>query len=609
MPRLPVPTRGTANATTVTDQPSDFTPPGGEKNVLVFTPNDGRPQVGQRPGLSKVVPAQLGTPENRRVQALAAISRASAVTSYVLGQQTPLVGTGKRSGLTGANILILKAGKTGTIDTLTIDGSGGAARGQAGSARASTPITLAAGIGFPSTATPTWAVMHPSNTLAAVGFAYTDTGTNKVLVVLIDPKAGTLLGVRTATPGAAGVASCAVFTGNTLLVAAGATLYRMAVSAVGSKYLPTDLEATTLAAAGLTLSSAVGSIVAMSAGLVDSTWRVYAAFTGSTTAGNTINPVATPSDASCCKSWRAGVLRIDDTDGTLATVNYGPAAARTDNYAEVTVGGDLVNHNTARLSMLLARNPRGCIPTAIAFDPVSGGCVLAITNDGWGPVTSFTPDGNRAPSTLIKLSDAGILLFETDLQSRISGEAGGKRASVGTAYACDVPDEDGGNAGTTSKNGPAIRCVAVDSGGLIYAAGRISSGRFNVWCCDASAGTLRWRERTESRNITAPAADGTPEAWKAAGDAGGGTVRGGLAVDLTNSVAYFTGRRNRTNRDADAYANQQYASVFRFSSADGTPEWAWSATQDSSNAEAVSCIAAGDGVLVLGTTPFADPGT
>lgn len=601
MMRLVVPTRGVANATVAADQPAEFTPPDGELNVVLHSPVGGRPQLGQRPGLRKSFAERLGRDGNREVQGMARISRASAITKFTLGATITVTGTAKRSELIAGNCYVFNPARDGSIDALTVAGSSGAVTQTRASEDSTQTVTAA--IGFPNTDTPSWAAMHPSSTLAVFGFDYLSSGQNRVLLVFVDPRDGQPLGYRRIAPASEAsidnaISGGAVFTDTALWVARGTKLHRIGVEQVGAYLVPTgafDVPAAT--ETGVSVAG-VGRITGIAA-CKPSGWRLYGCFDGESSSGTLAGPTTTLAAGYPARCVRAGVTAWDEVGAGCVRVAMGGTPTLLDAYVEVASGIPIV-HNTLRFSQVLDRAPRGCIPTAIAAQPDGTGFVVAFTNDGWGPtVADFPPDGNRAASTLARFDSNGVMEWEIDAQSRIPGEAGGKRATVATTYPCDLPDEDGTNAGTTSKDGPAIRALAIDRTGIVYAAGRISAGRFNVFSFGAAGGSLRWRARTESNNPT----DGTPDAWAAPGAAGRGTPARCIGIDGADGRVVVVGKTNRTH--AAQATRTRSAHVFRLDPADGVIVSVWSVSaDDEANGTSPVALAVGSGVSALGTPPY-----
>jgi hypothetical protein len=466
------------------------------------------------------------------------------------------------------------------------------------------PLT-AASVGFPNTSSPQWVAMHPSGRLAVIAHLYTTGGAAACLLVFIDPRTGIQRGCKRiyVADGDTTLTIPGVFTTSALIVARGQAVYRIALVAFGDSLIPADIETVTPAASTLTGNApARERIVALAARPDGDDWLIWAAFNGATAAGTFANPTGSIASGTCARHVRAGVALIRERAGELAWEVIGDAPSVADPYVEIDAGGLAVSPQAVRLSYSLARSPRGGLPSAIAADVASGagsaGFVVAFTNDGWGPTTAFTPDGTRAATCLAKYDREGRLVWEIDLSSRIGGEAGGKRAGIATTYPCDVPDEDGANVGTTSANGPAIRALAVDPEGVIYAAGRISAGRYNVWCIDAG-GTVRWRARTESNNPTS----GSP-AWASPGAAGGGTPRYGLAIDPADQAPLVIGRRNNTHGENDTPLDR-FAWLFKLQPADGSITWAWAPSHDDTDNQGTG-VAASANQVVVGMTTWSD---
>ncbi len=591
--RTVIPTRGVTGSTAAIDQPAQFSAPTGEKNVALFTPPNGRPQIGQRPGLVKVSPIRMGKDGNRAVQQVRTISRASAVTGFDIGTERAVLWRNVSAQMADVQgqILLAPIGRVGLIDNAKIENDSGKLTLLWGSSiNGAAYLDDSGSMGMVSTPVPVWVAVHPSGTLAAVGMSYTDGTGTATLVVLVDPVDLTVIGSASIGADSADdvgtLGGC--FTEGALWIVDDAQLVKIPIQQIGDTFAPLTCRHQFLTPATVTgmPSSTVGTFTGIcSRKLSDVAWTLFACFTGNTASGSYLNPSGSVSADTPAKHFRAGVVRLTESDGALSVVPIGGAITAADPYVEVDGSGILVQHASCRFSQWLDRSPRGCLPTSIAAMPDSagGGFVVSFTNDGWGPDTSLTPDGGRAATVLARFDDDGTEMWEIDLNSVIAGEAGGKRVGSGTTYPCDIPNEDG--TGTT-KDGPAIRAVAIDPAGLIYAAGRVATSRYNVFCVEPAGGMIRWRARTESNNPTTGFAT-----WVSPGTAGAGTPRGGLAIDPSDGQLLAVGRRNRTYGIEDAYS--AWAATFKMEPLEGSITWAWSPTSDDAGAAVEQPVAVG----------------
>jgi hypothetical protein len=178
--------------------------------------------------------------------------------------------------------------------------------------------------------------------------------------------------------------------------------------------------------------------------------------------------------------YRSGFCRYSvGTDGAL-TID------------QLTLGGEN-NHGTFRFSSILSRRPRGCIP--FAFGMLSGGdLVFAFTNRGWNADGTLGPDSTQAATTLARITQEGVLVWERDTYSRLDLHTVG-----GVDYYSDIPAGIPGNAtptGSYGAGGPeaSLNALVIDAQDNIYVAGRVvptTLGDRNVFSFDAS-GNLRW---------------------------------------------------------------------------------------------------------------------
>ena len=88
MPRLPLPSRGIADATAVVDTPADFTRPTGMVNVRPHQEPDGTMSFGPRPAVVKKFSTELAGP----VQAMTVVPKTGGVTGLATGDFKKVVG-------------------------------------------------------------------------------------------------------------------------------------------------------------------------------------------------------------------------------------------------------------------------------------------------------------------------------------------------------------------------------------------------------------------------------------------------------------------------------------------------------------------------------------
>jgi hypothetical protein len=615
-----------SNTRPFVDTAGDLVPLSAERNCRPFGDKADQASYGTRPGMRKVYSTRLGVDGNRAVRTLAQISRASAVTSFTLGAKTdidPGTATPRRSALLVANVAILNTATRAIREIHTVSGSGGQARVQPGGYPA-TPISIpAAPSGFPNVGVPAWVAVHPSGSLAAVAFNYTASSQVRCLLVFIDPVTGMYVGSKLIAPSVEAVGSvnntsavAFAWTNEALWVGRGRELWYVPTPTLGTRASLANPE---VVSAALSIPPAVGGVgrfVALSTATVNGETIVWAAFDGTTEPMILTNPSATVADPTCAKHMRAGIVPlVQRPDVAELSYKLEPRALSTapslsDQNVEVSTTGDVVIHGTIRFSQTLFRAPRGALPTAVAINPVDASCVVAFTNQGYGPDPStHPPDGSVGYTTVAKYEISGAQVWEIDTGSPIGTEQGGKRAGIGTYYPCDVPDEDGANAGTTNANGPAIRALACDRAGRVFAAGRISQSRANVFALGSASGVLLWRSATESNNPTS-----SSPTWATPGALNGGTPTNGIGIDAADQSVIVVGRRNGTWLDLDNPPTGKAAILWSINPATGLIQWGHTPIEDYTAGSppdytpltAPKGVAVGTGVAVYAMTTVTD---
>lgn len=624
--RLLPPFGGAANNLPFVDQakPSDrgrFVPLEGERNMRPVPTKDGRPQYGTRPGLQKRFPQRFGTDAARRFQMLEVIERASAVTSYELGDATAFTANNsipKRSELVSLNIGLVDTTSQALRDAFRLYGTAGVGtldRNAAASAQAVDALPT----GVPNTVTPVWAGRHPGSTLAALAYPYVDSvgGTqNRLAVVFIHPATGLFVGCKVIAPAdeeAAApdnqVATAFAWTERALWIARGKALWYIPTPVMGGRarvWQPSSTQALLSSVDPDRPLDAAKTITAMA--VVPGTGDVWACFQGSEEAGSYANPAGTITAGVYAGFYRSGLFLLRETAdvGTmayrLATVALASSEElSTDAFVELSSGNPRV-HSSFRFSQWLERFPRGAYPTAVAAD-ADGSAYVTFTNQGWGPDATRPPNGSVRYTSVCKVDASGSLVWETDPGTVIGTELGGKLAGVATYYPTDIPDQDGGNAGTTSKDGPALRAVATDSAGLVVVAGRVGTGRWSVYGLSSATGALRWRNRTQGNTATDGA--GGTAAWDQPGAAGRGTPRYGVGFDPSDSNVVLAGAHSDTWNDLSASAHPNpWGVVFKLTP-DGVISWAMTPTQDDAHPSPV-CLAVGEGFILVGSADYTD---
>ena len=614
MPEIPLPINGITDATPFSATPAGMAQPGGMVNFVPSEPGTNRGRISKRYGLRKLFPQRLGKDGNRRIRVLRAISRASAVTGYSLGQSTPLTidnAAGKTATLLSMNVGIVATDSHTLLDAAKVYASGVL---RAGAEAAQTLSTGVAGL----TTTATWCDVSPDGTLAVFAFACSSGSQNRTLMVFIDLARGDVVGSKIIAPSGEDTSSqnnvattghC--WTGNALWIGRGTQMWYVRTPQWGGRtrlYDPTTTAAL-LASVDFDLSGPASKITALATYESDGDWSIYAAFEGSTGAGYTANPTGAITSGATARHFRAGVCRMaESVSGMTCSLTVDTSFSLTPSVNAPFTETDStqttpVTHNSMRFSQWLARAPRGALPTGIAAAS-DGSFAVCFTNQGYGPTSSYLPNGAVAYTTVAKFDATGVLMWEADTQSAIAGEQGGYSSVTATEYACDVPDETGGgNAGTTNKDGPAVRAIAMRANGDVVVGGRINAGLHSVFYFGSDSGQLRWTiglegNRSHAVAYTAPTAGG-----------GHGVPRGGLCISADDeSVVAVHTRNNTFQSDAFVSANTErpYAVMWNLSAADGATNWTFAATQDTGTETSPTCCAAASGRVAYGCAAFTD---
>lgn len=617
MPRLPLPILGVANVSATLDTPDEFAPPGAMLNV-VSNGQGNRRRLSVRAGLVKVFPQRVGRNGNHRPQAIEVISRASAVTSFVLGTASPITGRPQRSEPVTLNAAVLATGVVSLVEGVYIRPGTGTIEGLRQSQSLTAPVVLENLGNFPDPATCAWCGMHVSGTLGVYAFNWLDDVWQRTLLVFVDPRDGAFLGSRvvssiaadestgTGTKGPNGDGGLLEFGGfvdsgkfspsdpanvapsaycitrSHVLVARGRQLAGVDLIEFGGRWFPNKI----VSIGQGDMPQAVGVIVAMGSNGTDAVW---CGFLGSREAGTTINPSGNIDPGQPAAHFRSGVTRLalvrEAGAWAIDRVPIGGDPDITLPYAESDTLGAVVDHQTTRLSEQLERGPRGAFISSIAVDG-DGQFVIGMSNSGWGPTTTQTP-GDHPPTTVARFDAAGLLLWESDTGSLIPSEQGGGRSGSGTRYVTDCPDEGGG----TTKNGPAIKAVAIDASGSVYAAGRIAASGHSVYRLGGAGGQIQWR-RNVHEGATVGGSNGTPFY--------------GLAVDPGDNQAVVVTARNKLHQPGTT--GEPFASVLKLGLTDGASVWTHSITQDLSE-PSLTCVAAAAERLLIGGPRFVDGGT
>lgn len=486
--RLIPPIRGVGNNRPYIDTPGDLSPPESTRNFRTHDVAKDRPCGGKRAGLRKAFTQRMGD-GTHGVVAACAITRATAVSGYTIGQTTPLGAYESRvSSALHGNAFMLDSSLGMFRDFIEERPTAG-----------TRPVVAVTWIGTDRMA---WIANYTlaGNAVCAVRVVRTD---GSVVWSAI---------CQDADPGSALPASPASISGNTLcyivpvgygpglvLVAAGPYVY--VFSADSGRYIQR-------------FNCAGQSSEVVDVKPLPDQSGVYVLFYGSNV-GATLPGGVTVTAGKYAAHFRAGVMRalVD------VFINVGTLAQDTAAYgANLSAGAPFFEsaHNYARLSELLVRAPRGGYPTALRVFS-DRGVAVSFTNQGWGPNATYAPDGSAPYSTVARLDPTGHVLWEVDTQSLLVAGDGG--------YTNDITAGGGGD-------NASIQALCTDAAGNTYAAGRENNATAGacVFALDP-LGSILWTKGIQTYSDPAVL-----------------TVRqGGAATDPTDNNPVFVGDRNNTS--------------------------------------------------------------
>lgn len=564
--------------------------------------------MGQRPGLVKATALRLA---EGPVQALGVITKPSGVSALIPDNCTTIGGVSRVSAALTGNTWGIRSASGGMF--FDVDNSNGQ------------PV-----IGTSGTQTADLIAVHPSGKLVVFGYRFVASGNNRLALDFRRTADMVQVATHTLSVGSAPfkVVNHLCFSDNALWAAfdgydSGNFSYSVGyltltpsvadwsgsfTLTVGTWY--PQFHPQSNAETNREQSSPAGDGVAVGRHKQGSTEFIYLAARGRKPTANRPDGFATTISTSPSGGYgevisdriiylRSGVWKIQVpaslSGGPAVTwTQFTPTPARTDP-GHVELGRSLasliINHLSFRLSSWLSRRPRGALPTALRVDPRDGAVIVAFTNSGWacapnGSVTAsiHAPTIGIGASTLAKITASGNLAWEVDNESLFGDETGGRIDAVSTAYPTDAPDFNnlGGTLGTTNKDGPAIRAIAVDGVGNVYCAGRVSANGFSVFKRSGNSGALLWQKPV----------DGVAQA----GAAGRGVRPHAIDVDPSDGTVVVVFTRN------DQYATvgtPPQAHLMKLNPADGSIVYTADLEPDAVDGRCVACVG---GSIYYGTT-------
>lgn len=526
MERLVPPYRGVSNHAGFIDTPPGIAPyaldADGKPRARNFLPHSpgskDRGSVGQRHGHRLLFPQQCGGAGGSAWQALVPVARASVIDGYRPGTCTPLTdGESEVSGaITGNWALIDSVPSSDYVGTLDVSDDGG---GVVNSVNATAVCPVAQTNDDGETY---YRFMVSSN--------YTSGGNTRARIRCIrsDTKA-TVWTYGISAGGQDKFINTMVCSDNFLFVCSNGNVLVLRVTD-GTLVMTCALE-------GWSQEAIEADVYKTVAG----DEYLFVGFNGSDVAGATSGN-STPIDAGVAATcFRAGVMRYRiNNEYVSATGPYQNADVLT--YPTTGWGqtldldtGDINNadidlfdsfHGYFRVSEWSAVEGHGCLINGLRVHKGTGTVVVARTNQGYGPNSSYPPDGATQPSiTVFAISFEGVLLWEADTNSILESGAGG--------YQNDIPIGAGDD--------PSISAVCVNTRGEVCVSGRQNAASFNTFGLDVRNGTLEWQANTQS--------------------ASGSTRQGAIGVDPGDGHIIIGGDRNDDWDGADPGDNRNWFKV------------------------------------------------
>lgn len=450
---LPValPVAGAGNNSTFREQPAALAPLGRLRNVLRYPSAGGRPQIGTRPGTTRVFGRVLTAAEG---QGLVAGGRASTATGSRLDNCQADDGTGGSQGevttITGQTWRLDQVPSLARAYHFDVSGDGG---GSANGAQA--------------------AAVSRDGLYYAVATNYTVAGYTRAKVRLFrtsDNAEMWTLGILEASVARYVNALC--FSTEYLIVCSNQYLLVLKISD-GTQVQVDDVDGWAIE----TVEAAVWTDPETDAEYL------FVAFAGSNEAG-TCHGGASITAGNPASQFRSGVAKyqclaaaaIPLGGSAIERKAYGPTLSSSDAFYETT--GAEPYHGYFRFSENTARPPYGCLPTSLRVGP-DGSVYYTRTNQGYGPNSSYPPDGSTLPPISVgKIAPTGLQAWEQDI---------GSIQEVGLdGYINDIP--------TGAGDDPTLLAMDVAPDGLtLCAGGRRNAAGYSIWMLDATTGDVLWR--------------------------------------------------------------------------------------------------------------------
>lgn len=449
------PIYGAANDTTFKATPAGFAPVGRLLNVDVFNADGDRPQMGKRRGLAKLVPARIGSGP---VMGLCSVQRASVVTGYAVGTCTPHAsGTTLEAGAITGNYWMLDTVPAMIRDGfLDVTGLGGTA------ANACNAVT-------------TWETLQTDGSatyaLIAVSTNYTVAGKWQATIRVFRSDTGATVATATISHAIDPRRINSMHWGRNFLFVCVENflyVYRQDLTLVDSYHI----------------EGWASEVVQCDSWWDGTNEYLMVGFNGADSAATVTNASGTfMIDAgNAAIQFRSGIrkYRVDQTY-TSAVGPYGSSEVLTPVDFGQAFDGAAVNnaswtyfetyHQYFRFSEWSRVRPWGCLVQGVAVDD-DGNVLVARTNTGYGPNSSFSPDvGITGRITVCKISAAGAMVGEWDVDSVVEvGMAG---------FYNDI-------------NNPTLEGIDTDAAGDVYVGGRQNAAGFSAWKLRGASGARAW---------------------------------------------------------------------------------------------------------------------
>lgn len=468
------PVLGVADNSSWFKQPGGTCPPLSMLNCRPYTTPDKRPQIGQRPGIVKAFPQQMGN--GAPGQGCGVVSRSRAISGYRIGERTTIDGTGRS-----------------TKPAALLGQVWGIARNFAMFLRRYENVS--AGGEFADTGPADQSVVairyskDETKIIYASNYIPTATGRLEGRVTCIDAKSGAVLWSRVIL--------------RTIALVAQATFVNSLCCSNDYVWVCTNqfvrgLKLTDGTTFGVEFDCNGWAQECIQAVVTADDSALLIAFRGST-AGGTLNSGVVVGGPLKAGIWRSGVMKATiqpaGSGVALVATALGPQLPVGDRYYEGPV--PYAPHNYVRFSEVLSgcgkdqdlsvRQPRGRWPTGIALLP-DGGFVVSHTNSGYGPnsnalhtVPNGWPANDYSPPgppyyTLSYFDSGGNYQRSIDTFSIVELKADG--------FYSDIPND--------SSEVPSITALDISTDGTIFCGGRVQSAiPANAFAFD-SFGNPKW---------------------------------------------------------------------------------------------------------------------